>query len=125
MSTQTQADIGVVGMAVMGQNLALNIESRGYTVAVFNRTQSTLNEFVGRAGTGKRLLPAASLAELAATLPRPGRVLLMVQAGAAVDRVIADRCLELLGDSVEPGRVVIHTADDGSFRGRFEQDGGE
>ena len=84
MSTQRQADIGVVGMAVMGQNLALNIESRGYTVAVYNRTQSTLQEFVQRAG-GRRLVPATSLAALAASLARPRRVLLMVQAGAAVD----------------------------------------
>ena len=102
MSTQTPADIGVVGMAVMGQNLALNIESRGYTVAVYNRTQSTLNEFVERAGAGKRLLPAASLAELAASLTRPRKVLLMVQAGAAVDRVIAD-----LQPHLEPGDILI------------------
>ena len=89
MNTSSQADIGVVGMAVMGQNLALNIESRGYAVAVYNRTRSTLQEFVRRAGD-KRLVPATSLAALAASLARPRKVLLMVQAGAAVDRVIAD-----------------------------------
>ena len=101
MSTQTQADIGVVGMAVMGQNLALNIESRGYTVAVYNRTQSTLQEFVQRAA-GRRLVPATSLAALAESLARPRRVLLMVQAGAAVDRVIAD-----LQPHLEPGDILI------------------
>ncbi len=101
MSTQSHADIGVVGMAVMGQNLALNIESCGYTVAVYNRTQSTLHQFVQRAG-GKRLLPAASLAEFAASLSRPRKVLLMVQAGAAVDRVIAD-----LRPHLDPGDIVI------------------
>ena len=101
MSIQTQADIGVVGMAVMGQNLALNIESRGYTVAVYNRTQSTLHEFVQRAGD-KRLLPAPSLAALAASLSRPRKILLMVQAGAAVDRVIAD-----LQPHLEPGDILI------------------
>ena len=101
MSTLSQADIGVVGMAVMGQNLALNIESRGYAVAVYNRTQSTLHEFVQRAG-GKRLLPAASLGEFAASLVRPRKILLMVQAGAAVDRVIAD-----LRPHLEPGDIVI------------------
>ena len=101
MSTQTQADIGVVGMAVMGQNLALNIESRGYTVAVYNRTQSTLQEFVQRAGD-RRLVPAASLAALAASLARPRRVLLMVQAGAAVDRVIAD-----LQPHLDPGDILV------------------
>ena len=101
MSIQTQADIGVVGMAVMGQNLALNIESRGYTVAVYNRTQSTLHEFVQRA-SDKRLLPAPSLAALAASLSRPRKILLMVQAGAAVDRVIAD-----LQPHLEPGDILI------------------
>ena len=101
MSTLSQADIGVVGMAVMGQNLALNIESRGYTVAVYNRTASTLHEFVRRAGD-RRLVPAASVAEFAASLARPRRVLLMVQAGAAVDRVIAD-----LQPHLEPGDIVI------------------
>ena len=101
MSTRTQADIGVVGMAVMGQNLALNIESRGYTVAVYNRTQSTLNEFVQHAGD-KRLVPATSLAEFAASLARPRTVLLMVQAGAAVDRVIA-----ALEPHLEPGDILI------------------
>ena len=101
MSTQSQADIGVVGMAVMGQNLALNIESRGYTVAVYNRTQSTLHEFVQRAGD-KRLVPAASLAEFAASLARPRKILLMVQAGTAVDRVIAD-----LRPHLDPGDILI------------------
>ena len=101
MSTQSQADIGVVGMAVMGQNLALNIESRGYTVAVYNRTQSTLHEFVQRAGA-KRLVPAASLAEFAASLARPRKILFMVQAGTAVDRVIAD-----LQPHLEPGDILI------------------
>ena len=101
MSIQSQADIGVVGMAVMGQNLALNIESRGYTVAVYNRTQSTLHEFVQRAGD-KRLVPAASLAEFAASLARPRKILFMVQAGTAVDRVIAD-----LQPHLEPGDILI------------------
>ena len=88
-------------MAVMGQNLALNIESRGYTVAVYNRTQSTLHEFVQRAGD-KRLVPAASVAEFAASLARPRKILLMVQAGTAVDRVIAD-----LQPHLEPGDILI------------------
>ena len=85
----------------MGQNLALNIESRGYTVAVYNRTQSTLHEFVQRVGD-KRLVPAPSLPALAASLSRPRKILLMVQAGAAVDRVIAD-----LQPHLEPGDILI------------------
>ena len=102
MSTPSQADIGVIGMAVMGQNLALNIESRGYTVAVYNRTRSTLDEFVQSAGAERRLLPAASLAELAASLVRPRKILLMVQAGSAVDHVIA-----ALEPHLEPGDILI------------------
>ena len=84
------ADIAVVGMAVMGQNLALNIESRGYTVAVHNRTARTLDAFISGAGAGKRLLPCHTVAELVAALSRPRRILLMVQAGAPVDAVLAE-----------------------------------
>ena len=83
------ADIAVIGMAVMGQNLALNIESRGFSVAIYNRTASTLHTFLDRSGTGKRLQPCFTLTELVSTLRRPRRILLMVKAGAAVDAMIA------------------------------------
>lgn len=96
------ADIAVIGMAVMGQNLALNIESRGFSVAIYNRTASTLHTFLDRSGTGKRLQPCLTLTELITTLRRPRRILLMVKAGAAVDAMIAK-----LQPLLDPGDVII------------------
>jgi len=83
------ADIGVIGMAVMGQNLARNMESRGYTVGVYNRTAEKTRELVEGPGKGKRLVPAWSLEELVAGLARPRVLLIMVQAGKPVDEVMS------------------------------------
>ena len=96
------ADIAVAGMAVMGRNLALNIESRGYTVAVHNRTARTLETFVDGAGAGKRLVPCRTLPDVVAALNRPRRILLMVQAGAPVDAVLGE-----LQPLLEPGDVIL------------------
>ena len=87
-------DIGLIGLAVMGQNLVLNIESRGFRVAVFNRTGAVTEEFVAR-HPGKALAGAPTLAEFVARLKRPRKVLVMVQAGAPVDAVI-EQLLPLL-----------------------------
>ena len=76
-----KADIGVVGLAVMGQNLARNMESRGYTVAVYNRTPERTNELLDSAGRGKRFVPADELAQLVASLSLPRRIMIMVKAG--------------------------------------------
>jgi 6-phosphogluconate dehydrogenase len=84
-----KADIAVIGMAVMGQNLALNMESRGYTVAVYNRTGERTREFVESRAGGKRLIAAYTLEELVGSLERPRRLMLMVKAGEAVDDTIA------------------------------------
>jgi 6-phosphogluconate dehydrogenase len=83
-----KADIGVVGLAVMGQNLALNMESRGSTVAVYNRTREKTDELLAGPGKGKRLLAAGSLREFVASLSRPRKIMIMVKAGAPVDEVI-------------------------------------
>jgi 6-phosphogluconate dehydrogenase len=83
-----KADIAVIGLAVMGQNLALNIESRGYTVAVYNRTLEKTRELVQGAGKGKRLVPAESLESLVSGLSSPRKVLMMVKAGRPVDELI-------------------------------------
>ena len=80
-------DIGLIGLAVMGQNLVLNIESRGFRVAVFNRTAAVTQAFVA-AHPGKGLNAASRLADFVARLKRPRQVLIMVQAGAPVDAVI-------------------------------------
>lgn len=83
----TQANIGLIGLAVMGQNLVLNLERNGYTVAVYNRTTATMQQFTA-AHPGKKLIPCETLEELVASLERPRKVLIMVQAGRAVDAVI-------------------------------------
>jgi 6-phosphogluconate dehydrogenase len=83
-----KADIGVIGLAVMGQNLALNIESRGYTVAVYNRSAEKTRELAEGEGKGRKLLPAFSLEQFVASLASPRKVFLMVQAGKAVDELI-------------------------------------
>ena len=81
-------DFGVVGMAVMGQNLALNVESRGFSVAVFNRTTSKMEDFVRDRCQGKSLVGAKTMKEFVAALKRPRRIMLMVKAGEAVDEMI-------------------------------------
>ncbi|HTP59805.1 MAG TPA: NAD(P)-binding domain-containing protein, partial [Spirochaetia bacterium] len=83
------ADIGVIGMAVMGQNLARNIESRGYTVGVYNRTAERTRELMEGPGKGKKLFPAWSLEELVSGLATPRVLLIMVQAGKPVDDVMS------------------------------------
>src|SRR5713226_7822251 len=85
--TLATADIGLIGLAVMGENLVLNMESHGYTVAVYNRTRARVDEFLARRAKGKRILGCRSLKELAAALKRPRKVMMMVKAGAAVDQV--------------------------------------
>jgi len=101
MTTPT-ADIGLIGLAVMGENLVLNMESRGYTVAVFNRTTSKVDDFVNGRGKGKKLVGAHSVKDLVAALKRPRKVMIMVKAGPAVDAVI-DEVAPLL----EPGDILI------------------
>ncbi len=99
---KNKADIGLVGLAVMGENLVMNMESKGFTVAVYNRTVEKVDAFVNGRGAGKNFIPAHSLEELAANLERPRKVFLMVKAGAAVDDMIG----KLLG-ILEPGDVII------------------
>lgn len=94
MSTAA-ADIGLIGLAVMGENLILNMESRGYTVAVYNRTTSKVDEFIHGRGKDKKLIGAHDLPSFIASLKKPRKVMLMVQAGKAVDAVI-DQLVPLL-----------------------------
>ncbi|KAJ1481180.1 hypothetical protein T484DRAFT_1899935 [Baffinella frigidus] len=81
------ADIGLVGLAVMGENLVLNIESKGYTCAVFNRTTSKVDDFVNGRGKGKNFIGTHSLEDLCKNLKKPRKVMLMVKAGEVVDQV--------------------------------------
>ena len=80
-------DFGLIGLAVMGQNLVLNVESRGFSVSVYNRTEATTTAFVAR-HPGKRITGCATLAELVQSLARPRKLMIMVKAGSAVDAVI-------------------------------------
>ena len=95
------AQIGLTGLAVMGQNLVLNMERNGCTVAVHNRTVKTMQDFVA-AHPGKRLIGCETLAEFVAALERPRKIMIMVKAGAPVDSVI-DQLIPLLG----PGDLII------------------
>src|SRR5437588_4147454 len=96
------ADIGLIGLAVMGENLVLNMESHGYTVAVFNRTLARVDAFVTGRAKGKRIIGCHSVKELVAALKKPRKVMIMVKAGPAVDQVI-DEVAPLL----EPGDILI------------------
>ncbi|MCE5317382.1 MAG: decarboxylating NADP(+)-dependent phosphogluconate dehydrogenase [Parachlamydia sp.] len=84
----TQADIGLIGLAVMGQNLVLNMNDHGFTVAVFNRTVSKVDEFLEGPAKGSKIIGTHSLKEFIDTLKSPRRIMLMVKAGAPVDEFI-------------------------------------
>ncbi len=99
---ENKADIGLVGLAVMGENLVLNMESHGFTVAVYNRTVEKVDNFMAGRAKGKKILGAHSLQELAGMLKRPRRIMLMVKAGKAVDEFI-----EMLLPLLEPGDIII------------------
>ena len=84
----SQADIGLIGLAVMGENLILNMESKGFTVACFNRTVSKVDDFTSGRAKGKKIIGCHSLPELVASLKRPRKIMLLVKAGQAVDDFI-------------------------------------
>ena len=96
------ADIGLIGLAVMGENLVMNMESKGFTVAVFNRTTSKVENFVNGRAKGKNIIGTYSLEELVQSLKKPRRIMMMVKAGSAVDSLI-DQLLPLL----EEGDILI------------------
>ncbi len=92
-----KADIGLIGLAVMGENLVLNMESKGFTVAVFNRTTEKVKHFAEGRGAGKNIIPTYSLEELVASLEKPRKIMMMIKAGGAVDAMI-DTLLPMLDD---------------------------
>ena len=98
---QDRCDFGLIGLAVMGQNLVLNIESRGFRVAAYNRSPEATSAFIA-AHPGKRIVGAGSLPDFVASLKRPRTVMLMVKAGAPVDAVI-----EQLAPLLDEGDIVI------------------
>ena len=100
--TMKQCDIGLIGLAVMGENLALNMESKGFSVAVFNRTTEVTEKFAAGRGNGKNILPARTMEEFVGALTSPRKAMIMVKAGAPVDAVIGQ-----LVPLLEQGDVII------------------
>src|SRR5581483_6308620 len=97
-----QCDIGLIGLAVMGENLVLNMESKGFRVAVFNRTTEVTEKFAATRAKGKNIQPTTTIAGLLGALKKPRKVMIMIKAGNPVDQVIG----ELL-PFLEKGDVVI------------------
>jgi 6-phosphogluconate dehydrogenase len=100
--TANQCDIGLIGLAVMGENLALNMESKGFSVAVFNRTTEVTDKFAAGRAKNKNIQPARTMEEFVAALKKPRKAMIMVKAGAPVDAVINQ-----LAPLLEKGDVII------------------
>jgi len=100
--TANQCDIGLIGLAVMGENLVLNMESKGFSVAVFNRTTEVTDKFATGRAKGKNIQPARTMQEFVGALKRPRKAMIMVKAGAPVDSVIGQ-----LAPLLEKGDVII------------------
>jgi len=98
----SRADIGLIGLAVMGENLILNMESKGFTVACFNRTVSKVDDFINGRAKGKNIIGCKSIEEFVASLKKPRKIMLMVKAGQPVDDFI-----ELLLPHLEDGDIII------------------
>ena len=99
---EASADIGVIGLAVMGQNLILNMNDHGFTVAVYNRTTSKVDDFIEGEAKDTNIIGTYSIEELITNLKRPRRVMLMIKAGSAVDATI-----EQLLPHLEAGDIII------------------
>src|SRR5207302_9946952 len=100
--TANQCDIGLIGLAVMGENLVLNMESKGFSVSVFNRTTEVTEKFAAGRGKGKNIHPAKTMEEFVGALSHPRTAMIMVKAGVPVDAVIVQ-----LVPLLEKGDVII------------------
>jgi len=98
----TKSDIGLIGLAVMGENLVLNMESRGFQVTVYNRTLQKVDDFLAGRAKGKKIIGAHSIEELVKSLKRPRKIMIMVKAGSAVDEMI-----NTLIPYLEKGDIII------------------
>src|SRR5580700_1984780 len=99
---EPQGDIALIGLAVMGQNLILNMNDHGFTVVAYNRTVEKVDEFLAKEAKGTKVLGAHSIAEMCAKLKKPRRVMMLVKAGQAVDDFI-----KLIVPHLEPGDIII------------------
>ena len=100
--TANQCDIGLIGLAVMGENLVLNMESKGFSVAVFNRTTEVTDKFAASRAKGKNIQPTRSMEEFVGALKKPRKAMIMVKAGAPVDAVIGQ-----LAPLLDKGDVIV------------------
>ena len=96
------ADIGLIGLAVMGENLVLNMESKGFKIAIYNHTDNRVEDFVNGRGKGKKIIGTFTIQDLCKSLKRPRKVMLLIKAGKPVDEMI-----ELIIPCLEPGDVII------------------
>ena len=96
------ADFGLIGLAVMGENLALNVESRGYKMAVYNRSTDKVDNLINGRAADKNFVGCHTLEDLVANLARPRKVMMLVKAGPAVDTII-DNLIPLLDE----GDIII------------------
>lgn len=101
-NTEAQADIALIGLAVMGQNLVLNMDDHGYTVVVYNRTTAKVDEFLAHEAKGTKVLGAHSIEELVQKLKRPRKIMMLVKAGQPVDELI-----DQLIPHLEEGDIII------------------
>ena len=97
-----KAHIGLIGLAVMGENLVLNMTSKGFTVAVFNRTMEKVNRFISGRGADKNIIGCQSIEQLCDSLERPRKIMMLIKAGEAVDNVI-----ESLMPFLDKGDIII------------------
>ncbi|MGB5850225.1 MAG: decarboxylating NADP(+)-dependent phosphogluconate dehydrogenase [Ignavibacteriaceae bacterium] len=97
-----KADIGLVGLAVMGENLVLNMVNKGFTVAVYNRTTEKVDNFINGRGSGKNIIGTHSIEEFISSLKSPRKIMLMVKAGKPVDDFI-----EMIISQLDPGDIII------------------
>lgn len=96
------SDIGLIGLAVMGENLVLNMESKGFQVSVYNRSAQKVNDFLAARAKGKKIVGTSTIEELVASIERPRKIMLMIKAGSAVDEMI-----ETLIPHLSPGDIII------------------
>src|ERR1044071_1550599 len=103
MANQAVADVGLIGLAVMGENLALNMADHGYKVAVYNRTTEVMRRFVARENPPGGLVGCETLPEFVAAIKEPRKIIILVKAGPAVDAVVK----QLFDAGVEPDDIVV------------------
>lgn len=97
-----KADIGLIGLAVMGENLAMNMESHGFTVAVFNREAQKVDQFIGGRGKNKNFIGTHTLEELVGATEKPRKIMMMIKAGSPVDEIV-EKLIPLL----DKGDIII------------------